>query len=226
MIPSNLERDFHSFAEARFFARNFAVYFEVETLIKCSGEFYRVTVPRSRKLAKPKNFVQFAYMIDASSRDQLLSLLDFADNSQFSSTNLAWTDPESGLTWDREGLLITESIFNHHAAAGSEVMNKVNYAGIDGWRLPTLNELKTLSVGKLDMADIKFGVGLGKPKFWSSETTWDSGTEQCYFDLASMKIGHQHFVEHDSNRRTYGDGYTENALTIMVTSESHTAHSF
>lgn len=103
-------------------------------------------------------------MIDASSRDQLLSLLDFADNSQFSSTNLACTDPESGLTWDREGLLITESIFNHHAAAGSEVMNKVNYAGIDGWRLPTLNELKTLSVGKLDMADIKFGVGLGKPK--------------------------------------------------------------
>ena len=225
-MPSNgIVRDFCSFKEARFFARNFAEYFETETSIKFSDGIYCVTIPESRTLVRPTDFVEFAYMLDASSRDQLLSLLDFADNSQFTSTDLAWNDSETSLTWDRAGLLLSESIFKHHAASGLEVMNRVKYAGMSGWRLPTLNDLKTLSAAKLDAANINFLGTIGKLKFWSSETTWDSGTESCYFDLASKRIGHQHFVEHDSNRRTDGDGYTESALTIMVTSELHTPNS-
>lgn len=214
MSSEKIEKIFNSFEGARFFAMNFARYFEVSIRITRLGELYCVSIPGLMRMRGVEKFVAFAYLLNDLARDQLLSILDDADNSLFTSSDLVWFDSEAGLAWDRQGLLLTQSIFKHHPERGAEVMNRVKYGGLDGWRLPTLEELKTLNLLQLERINKHLLSGIGAMKFWSSETAY----ERCYFDVDTMRVDQQHYIEHDNNRVSYGDGYTKSAHTIMVSS--------
>ena len=213
------KKEFSSFEDAKNLAKASAVHFGVNVGISIFGEKYVVCIPDSVQILDMQQFVRSVYLFGGPPNGLLLSLLSYIDRSGFSATNLAWCDTATGLTWDVARLIygVDDS---DHPRNRSDVLDELRYAGLKSWRLPTLAELRTLNIQKLDEAGINYSKNRkGQINFWSSEDSTYSGPEKAYLDFASMKTGHQRFIERDKNRSTSGDGYTESAQTIMVTSD-------
>lgn len=139
-----------------------------------------------------------------------------------------WTDPLSGLTWDvaRYFMLGTHS---EHPDNASDLMNEVHYGGCNDWRLPTRDEIKTLSserflnLGLLDhrdlvayrqwMLDRKAGIRktVSQPlmlNIWSSEILGDPD-DYIAVNLHDLTWFSQKYSEDDRRYRHW-------AQTVMV----------
>jgi|UPI00056C1688 hypothetical protein len=210
--------EFSSFKGASYLALSLSEHFEVCIEIKRHEDKYIVCIPSPLHVPDLRKFTSNVYFLGAIDED-LLSLLDYADTSRFSSSSLAWRDPDTGLAWDVARLCCSDGRTDF-PQVGAVVMNALQYAGLRNWRLPTLDELRTLSPDKLNAAGIDYKKSTkGAIHFWSCEESLYSGPEKSFLDLSSMRVGHQRFIEQDRNWSSPGDGYTESAQTIMVSSE-------
>lgn len=195
-------------------ARSCATNFGVVTRMKSSKIAFEVDIPDQLRISDIRKFTQIAYIFGMSPDENLLSLMAYVDRSPFSSGALAWRDPETGLAWDIARLLYGNDV-SAHPASGEELMNALQYAGLSNWRLPTLDELKTISVAKLNSADATdlFSRGLD---FWSTDESLYSGPEKALLNVESRLVRHQRFIEQHRDKNSDGDGYTEAAQTMMV----------
>lgn len=208
--------EFSSFKRARYLALSLSKYFKVCIDIKRLEDKYIVCIPSPLHVSDLRELMSDLYVCGAINED-LLSLLDYVDTSRFSSSSLAWRDPDTGLAWDVARLCYRDWDTYFPQSGGAVVMNALQYAGLRNWRLPTLDELSTLSPDKLDAAGIDYRKSTkGAIHFWSCEESRYSGPEKSFLDLSSMRVGHQCFIEQDKNWSSPGDGYTESAQTIMV----------
>lgn len=216
-ISSMIEKVVDTFDAAKRIASIFATTLGVSVEIRVSGNRFVVYIPESMRIPDIQHFSSMVHLLRPPDEDRL-ALLEYVDTSEFSVSSLAWCDPDSSLSWDVSQLM-HESWSTEHPCSGSVVMNAVQYAGLTGWRLPTLNELMTLTLQKLDAAGIQYSEHPGSTSFWSSEESFYSGPEKAFFDIATQATGHQRFIEQDKNWSKRGDGYTERARTIFVTAE-------
>lgn len=212
------EQHFGTFKEAQSFAQNMAEFFTIGSFLKRSGEVFTVS---TKEKAHPDRLRKFAgsFYFDRMSQDQINSVLDYVASPDLSSKSLAWFDSETKLTWDRSRLLCDKEYTLFPGDDSKRIMNALHYAGLASWRIPTLNELKTLSVEKIRCAGIDYKTSPGgEIIFWSSDPVY-SGPEMAFLDLASMRVGYQRFREQHKDRNSSGDGYTESGQTILVSSE-------
>jgi hypothetical protein len=206
--------EFNAFSEAKTLASQLAESFNISVeIINSNGKF--VVQPAAVPLPNFKKFSDSIYVF-GSVNYQVLSLLSHVDASCFRSTRLTWLDLESGLLWDSSRLLsgIASTVLSTDRSA---VMNAVGYGGSSNWRLPTLDELSTLDLIKLDKAGIgSYRDADGSVKFWSSNESIYSGPETAFLEIVSKRRGDQRYREQNKDRQMRGDGYMETAQTIMV----------
>lgn len=210
-----IEKVVDTFDAAKRIARNFATTLNVSVDIRVSGNRFVVYIPENMRIPDIKLFSRMVHVFWPPDED-MLALLEYVDTSEFSVSSLAWYDPDSNLCWDISQLM-HESWSTEQPCSGSVVMNAVRYAGLSGWRLPTIKELMTLTLQKLGAAGIQYSER--STCFWSSEESLYSGPEKAFFDIATRTTGHQRFIEQDKYRSKPGDGYTERARTIFVTAD-------
>ncbi|MBS0355488.1 MAG: DUF1566 domain-containing protein [Proteobacteria bacterium] len=210
-----IEKVVDTFDAAKRIASNFATTLNVSVDIRVSGNRFVVYIPERMRIPDIKHFSRMVHLFGPPDEGRL-ALLDYVDTSEFSLSSLAWYDPDSNLCWDVSQLL-HESWSKEHPCSGSVVMNAVQYAGLSGWRLPTIKELMTLTLQKLGAAGIQYSER--STSFWSSEESLYSGPEKAFFDIATRATGNQRFIEQDKYWSNPGDGYTERARTIFVTAD-------
>lgn len=209
---------FKEFKEANSFARTLASYFDVTAEMRRKNEYFTVTLPEPLKILNIDKFTKYALMFNGPS-EVLRSIFPFVDLNEFSSKSLVWHDDTTLLTWDLKRLFSTTEIGVIPLPAWI-IMNAFEYGGLKGWRLPTISELKTLNLSKLNNAGLELCEGGHKFSFWSSEDSSYSGPEKSFFNIESREGGDQRFIEQERNSSTLGDGYTEIAGTVLVTSEN------
>ena len=207
---------FKNFHDARDTARFCAMRFEVETRITINNSSFAVHFPDKLQIKDIKEFKRMCYPLGIIPNSNFLSLLAYVDKSIASSQALAWRDSNNGLAWDVARLFYSDRQ-TELPEDGKELMNAIEYAGLTHWRLPSLDELRTLNTTKLNSLGIS---SKGKPslRFWSSNKSKYSTSENAFLDIESKIVGHQYFIEHHRDRQSYGDGYTEYAQTMMVCS--------
>lgn len=210
------EIDFPTYKEARNFAQQIAILFKAYVDVRMRDGSYIVLVKGDFTIEDPEWFRRAIYMYGPSDSEFAL-FLSFVDKSKYSDVSLVWCDTDTGLTWDIARIFCGKG-FSDNPNGASRLMNLLGYGGCRSWRLPTIEELKTLSVEKLEFARIGRVLTRRQLAFWSSEESIYSGPEKAYFDVALMERGDQRFIENDRNRATSGDGYTEAARTLMVSS--------
>lgn len=215
------EQYFSTFKEAQSFAQNIAEFFQIGSFLKKSGEVFTVSTKEKAHPDKLRKFAGSVYF-DRMSPAQIKSHLDYAASSDLRSESLVWLDPETKLIWDSSRLLCDKEYTLFPGNESKIIMNALHYAGLANWRIPTLNELKTLSVEKIKHAGVDFKTSPGgEISFWSSDPVY-SGPEMAFLDLASMRVGYQRFREQHKDRNKSGDGYTESGQTILVSSDCTT----
>lgn len=206
---------FECFEDAKNLAKMCAWYFQVEVRMRSSKSGFEVLFESPLQINDSLTFGQHAYVFGPLNKG-LLSLLHYVDKAPYVSANNAWQDPGTGLVWDIARLFYgcARTDFPRNC---STLMNALQYGGFEKWRLPSLDELRTLTIEKLSEASPPNANEWGTT-YWSSEESLHSGPEKSFLDLRSRSVGHQRYIEQDRNRRTYGDGYTESAQTILVCS--------
>lgn len=207
---------FDSFKEAQALAKCCAFRFEVEACVKPSNGVFVVHFPDQLRIQDVRDFTRRTYLFGMSPDMNLLSLMSYVDRSPFASVDLAWRDTGTGLAWDITRLFYGSG-HSEHPAPGQELMNALQYAGLSQWRLPTLDELKTLSASQLASASPD-GKTDWVSNVWSCEESFYTGPEKAFLDIQSHTTGHQRFIEQNRDKKTHGDGYTESAQTVMVCS--------
>lgn len=216
------ERHFDTFKEAQSFAKNMAEFFRIGSRLRRSGEIFIVSTHEKAHPDKLQSFSRSVFY-DRMSPDQLKSILDYAASPDLMAETLAWFDAETKLTWDSSRLLCNQGYTDFPGYESKKIMNFLGYAGLTGWRIPTLNELKTLNLDKLRNAGINFKTSSeGEINFWSSDPEYSGPDEKAFLDFASMRIGYQYFKEQHRDRNTSGDGYKESGQIILVTTERTT----
>lgn len=214
-----------SFKEAQALARSCATYFFVDVRVMPSRKGFAVSFPNPLRIPQVEPNGSAAHALDRCPTRDLLPLMAYVDRSQVSSNDLAWHDRTSGLMWDVARLLYGGRD-SEYPAYREEWLNALGYAGLSRWRVPTIDELRTLSIEKLG------AVGVASPdtqniKFWSCERSRYAGPEKAQFafeavcfDIVSQTEGHQEFRESGEQRRSsFGGHYTEYAQTMLVCSD-------
>ena len=75
------------------------------------------------------------------------TLLSYLDNNRFElRPDSTVFDSKNNLQWFREGTMHTKSAYSWHDEF--KYCNELNYAGYTDWRMPTLDEMKTLLIAK------------------------------------------------------------------------------
>lgn len=210
-------KSFCSFKEAKGFASALAEHTDMAVSIKNIGNDYVISTLENMPKLDVSKFRGEMYSLGGMN-EEVLSFVEYLNTDEFLSKNLAWHDLETDLVWDSARLVDgNRDTFNPSTA--SFLMNVLKYAGLRNWRLPTINELKTLSINKLDTAGINYRDESGNLKIWSCEYSLYGRDGNSFLDIASMQIGNQRFYEEYKNKSTPSDGYLESAQTIMVTSD-------
>lgn len=209
-----IEKVLETHDDARRVARMYAIALETSIPIRREGDRYLIGLPEKGRIADIKRFAHELHLFGGPANEEMLDLLHYVDNSALTDQKNAWLDPETGLTWDI-AMLVTDNRGTQHPSLAKSVMNAVAYAGLTGWRLPSLQELSSLSPAKLNSAGLSFSLPDGA-KFWSSEESMFSGPEKAFFDIHAREVGHQRYIEQNRDRHTAGDGYTETARTLFV----------
>lgn len=205
-----------SFASAQALAKCCASRFEVEVRIERANDVFAVFFPGKLHIKDIFKFTQNSYFFGVISDASLLTLMRYVEKSPFSSQALAWRDTTSGLAWD-VARICYGAVQSDFPACGEEIMNALQYAGLSQWRLPTIDELKTLEING-PMSGVVGNIRNWGPRFWSCDESLYGGPEKAFFDIESRMIGHQRYIEQRRNMSTPGDRYTEWAQTVMVCS--------
>jgi hypothetical protein len=210
---------FDTFNEARDFARFLSTDFEIVVKIIPLGAKFLTWHEEEITIEKYQYFSQHRiwWTLD---KEEKLRLLGTLDTSVFQEKSLVWPDNASGLVWDISRRLSGSNNTDFPNDA-SMIMNAVFYGGRKGWRLPTIEELKTLDISKLEISNIKNYIsGNGKMHFWASDrSTYDSELNS-FFDVLNRQRRSQRYKEQHPDKHSYGDGYIESAQTILVSVEA------
>ncbi|MGH1448790.1 MAG: hypothetical protein ACRBBM_05115 [Pseudomonadaceae bacterium] len=209
---------FDSFKEAKELASKVAYKFNVRTKIKFDGDLFIVSIPDDLEIHDIKDYARAAHLFGLANEVDLC-ILDHVNNSKYQSRELVWQDHSSQLHWDI-GQVLCHSFATDRPSAYSVIMNRINYGGLSGWRLPTLEEIETLTIEKLKNSGLSLDKEHKKTRFWiHSEPNTESNQ---FYDIINKKLISQRYHEEFRNKSDPKDGYIEQANTIAVTSEIYT----
>ena len=207
-----ISKTYREFSEARSAAICMASWFGEPVTILTQANGYLVVPPELH--IKDKIAELFTSWFCRSSDLQRIELLDI---SAFKSKNLAWTDPDSGLTWDIARLFYKQNeteLPNDKSIA----LNSVNYAGFSDWRMPSIEDLRTLvSRAEITHDNVKLRPEVKQTipghRIWSNEKFCK---DEVLFDYIQGSTTYQYFKEHDKYRSDPRDGYRETAANVLV----------
>lgn len=204
--------EFSSFESVKKIAAEIAFSFKLSVEIMRTQSGYRI-VPDELQPENLQDFATNAYTFGL--KEWLLDLLQYVDTQHFQSTDLVWHDQATGLVWDVSRTVYRDR-YSEHPTAPVHIMNKIRYGGRDNWRLPTLSELKTLSMEKLTATGML--ASSNSLKLWADEESFYTGPEKALFDLVSQRRSDQRYIEEHKDRS--GGRYTERAQTMLVSSST------
>jgi hypothetical protein len=119
-------------------------------------------------LIRAKNLMGVANKLLAKSRAKELEAI----KSKELANPLVWTDPDTNLTWQVD---IDERDFTRDEAFDyAKELNKQNYGGYNDWKVPTINELRTLGNIKLYNFYDESLNDFDSYQYWKKEN-WDKG---------------------------------------------------
>ena len=218
MTEKTLETFDHASRLARMYAIDLGTSIPIP--IRGAGDHFVIDIPEKGRIADIKEFARCVHLFGGPADEEKLDLLNYVDTSEFTDQGLAWFDPETGLSWDL-AMLAHENYSVVEPSLAKTVMNAIRYAGLIGWRLPTLEELRTLSLFKFNETSYPYSEFTDGTKFWSSDVSMFGDNERAYFDVASREMGYQRYIEQERDRHTRGDGPTERARTLFVSDTGH-----
>jgi hypothetical protein len=201
-------------------------------LIAAEGVFV-VVLPYAIELKDACRYVAYrtSEYFENELNSDILAVLDENALTLLQSPAVTWHDDESGLTWD-SARLITSNRRSDYPKNCAGTLNSIKYGGLSDWRLPKIEELKTLSytgiffLGLLDSDHLfKFRTWIECEKsrkgtrpymldVWSCEKPIYENSLYRGLNIYTKESFNQNYIDSDDSRRM--GNYTESAITIMV----------